>query len=58
MGEIKFEKKTLVEAINTTLQRGQGAWGNYRFLPSFWKFLGYSPAGWVNGWMPSPNAPR
>jgi len=85
MGEIKFKKKTLVEAINTTLQEmnkqrlnkaypplvpgfmsaGMKAeapqhWGNYRFLPSFWKFLGYSPAGWMDvQWItPVPTHPR
>ncbi len=85
MGEIKFKKKTLVEAINTTLQKTEQTaaeqsvatlvagftfagmkaeapqhWGNYHFLPSFWKFLGYSPAGWMDvQWItPVPTHPR
>ncbi|WP_041360170.1 hypothetical protein [Nitrosomonas sp. Is79A3] len=88
MGEIKFEKKTLVEVINTTLQETEqtaaeqsvatpggwfhvrwdeggsttalGHWGNYRSLPSFWKFPGYSPAGWMDvQWItPVPMHPR
>lgn len=85
MGEIKFKKKTLVEAINTTLQKTEQtaaeqsvatpggrfhvrwdeggsatALGQLPFLPSFWKFLGYSPAGWMDvQWItPVPTHPR